>query len=163
MDCQPNVCTFVVQRSPASDATQNAVDRQNRLDRVRPDTAALYRWIKTRYSIHASNSLATSYEHIRQRVMIDPVFLPESIANWLEPFSWTIPSYTAPDGRDRSGISQHPTDNGLSSSFRKTSLEHSCADGQGFIQAPFRGKLPPKLRKFPSNVAPDLLTMGLCP
>jgi len=42
MNSQPNVCMFVVQRSP--DATQIAVDRQNRVDRVRPDIAAQYRW-----------------------------------------------------------------------------------------------------------------------
>jgi len=41
MNCQQNVCMFVVQRSP--DAVQIAVDCQNRLDRVRPDIAALYR------------------------------------------------------------------------------------------------------------------------
>jgi len=42
MNCQPNVCMFVVKRS--SDATRIAVDRQNRVDRVRPDIAALHHW-----------------------------------------------------------------------------------------------------------------------
>ena len=41
MNCQPNVCMFVVHRSPA---TRIAVDRENRVDRVRPDIAALYHW-----------------------------------------------------------------------------------------------------------------------
>ena len=41
MNCQPNICIFVVQCSPGT--MQVAVDRQNRLDRVQPDIAVLYR------------------------------------------------------------------------------------------------------------------------
>jgi len=40
MNCLPNICMFVVQSSP--DATRITVDRQNRVDRVRPYIAALY-------------------------------------------------------------------------------------------------------------------------